>query len=283
MEKGGILLFEYMKIRWFLLSGFIFSCLLFIGLFFLFDTTILNDEVMLDLMISYTILGVFPMMWFYWQLDKQNQRFEDIIYFRGVSNYLSDVVFITLTLIFFSIGAFWFLGYVLSYPLPQYVEWLLAAEDIMPEQPFFFVLMAIYISFIGPIAEELIFRGLLLKRLGQKFNILFSIIVTNLLFGILHMDILGAFIFGFIASLLYLHSGNLLVPILVHILNNLSVTILMIINPPMPEFLSYETIAQLREQVIPNVMILVITAPILFVYIRKYSSVLSQKKEGPET
>lgn len=267
-----------MKIRWFMLIGIIFSFIVILGSLFLFGPDLFQDDVAMEILLSYTILGIFPLLWFYWQFKKQAKSFGHVISFQGIGRYFNDVVFITLALIVFSLGAFWVLGYMLSFPLPQYVQWLLSVEDVMPSHTLMLLLMSIYISFIGPIVEEFIFRGLLLKRLGKKVNMTFSIIVTNILFGLLHMDLLGAFIFGFIASLLYLHSGNLLVPILVHVLNNLLVTIFMFINLPLPDFLTYETISQLRAHVVPNVLILVITVPVLFAYIRKYISALKRVK-----
>jgi len=275
--KGGKSLFESMKIRWFTLMGIIFTLIVIIGASLLWGPEFLEDDIVLDLIVSYTILGIFPLVWFYRQFGKQGKTFADVMSFEKVGSYLSDIFFITLALILFSVGTFWLLGYILSFLLPQYVEWLLAIEDDMPRHILPWLMSAVYLSFIGPVVEELIFRGLLLKRLGKKVNMTFSIIVTNILFGILHMDLFGAFVFGFIASLLYLHSGNLLVPILVHIFNNLFVTVLMAINPPMPHFLTYETISALRSYAIPHVLILAITIPVLFVYIRKYIPALTSK------
>lgn len=267
-----------MKIRWFILIEIIVSFVVIIGSLALFGADFFDNDIALELVISYTIIGLFPILWFAWQFKKQDKTFADVISFKQVGPYMNDVSFITLALILFSLGAFWLLAYTLSYPLPEYVNWLLSVEDDMPKHALTWLMSAVYISFLGPVAEELIFRGLLLKRLGKKVNMTFSIIVTNLLFGILHMDLLGAFVFGFIASLLYLHSGNLLVPILVHVFNNLFITVLMLFDPPFPDFLTYETIAQVRAHVIPHVLILVITVPVLFVYIRKYSHVLARRK-----
>ncbi|XZM35290.1 lysostaphin resistance A-like protein (plasmid) [Clostridium perfringens] len=79
----------------------------------------------------------------------------------------------------------------------------------------------ILIVLLAPILEELIFRGVLLNRLHKWFNTTISIIISSMLFGILHDDIIGAFIFGICMCILYLKTKNILVPIYVHFFNNL--------------------------------------------------------------
>ena len=43
---------------------------------------------------------------------------------------------------------------------------------------------------------------------------------SSALFAICHVDILGAFFFGFVASIAYVRSGSLLVPIVIHSVQN---------------------------------------------------------------
>lgn len=78
----------------------------------------------------------------------------------------------------------------------------------------------ILIVFLAPILEELIFRGVILNRLFKWFNTTISIIISSMLFGISHNDIIGAFIFGICMCILYLKTKNILVPIYVHFCNN---------------------------------------------------------------
>lgn len=79
----------------------------------------------------------------------------------------------------------------------------------------------IYAAFLGPIMEEVIFRGIILNGI-VKFGKTFSIIISAILFGIFHADIAqGAFAFfcglilGYIAV-----EYSLKWSILVHIFNN---------------------------------------------------------------
>ena len=268
-------MFEQMKIRYFVLFGFIASIATIIVSSLIYGSEFLENDTLFTNIFSYTILGVFPFIWFVLQFKKQNKSIFDVIHFKNISHMLPIVIFLTATLIVFSLGAFWLSSYILSFVFPSYVELLLQDDSLYAGTGISFVLTAIYISFLGPIVEEYIFRGLLLKRLGAKINIVASIIITNILFGILHADIIGAFMFGFILSLIYLKTNNLLLPIIFHVLNNSIVTLLVIFDPPTPDFLNYVTITQIYETAIPNLIMFVITIPILFVYIKRNLHVLS--------
>ncbi|MDZ4994628.1 CPBP family intramembrane metalloprotease [Clostridium perfringens] len=81
----------------------------------------------------------------------------------------------------------------------------------------------IYVIILAPILEELMFRGVILNRLSKWFNITASIIISSILFGILHFEkvIIVAFIFGICMCVLYLKTQNIFVSIYVHICNNL--------------------------------------------------------------
>ncbi|MBX7075884.1 MAG: CPBP family intramembrane metalloprotease [Methanobacteriaceae archaeon] len=80
----------------------------------------------------------------------------------------------------------------------------------------------IVIVVLAPIVEELIFRGVFLRWLDSKFNIYVAIIITSVLFGVMHNfgGIISAIIFGVSMSILYVKTNNLFVPILAHMCNN---------------------------------------------------------------
>lgn len=70
---------------------------------------------------------------------------------------------------------------------------------------------------IGPIAEELFFRGYVLNKLIIKGNIKKAIILSSLLFGIIHLagginDAVG----GFCCALLYVKYKNLYLSMILH-------------------------------------------------------------------
>lgn len=265
-------MFNLMRIRYFLLFGFITLIIVIFGSFIIFGEAFIEDETLFMLVFSYTILGAFPLLWFWIQFKQQKGKFSDVLYIKDIAQPTPELLGLTLTLIIFSLGSFWLTCFILAPVFPGYVEWLLQDEALFPGDTFLFILTAIYISLIGPIVEEFIFRGLLLNRLATKFNVMVGIFITNIIFAVFHTDILGAFMFGFVLSILYLKSGNLLLPIIVHVLNNSFVTLLTIIDPPLPDFLSETTMEQLSQQIIPNVIMLAVSIPILIIYIRKNST-----------
>ncbi|WP_284140178.1 type II CAAX endopeptidase family protein [Virgibacillus sp. LDC-1] len=261
-------MFEEMKIHTFLIAGVLLTFALSILALFTSETTFL-------LLFSYSILGFFPIIWVGMQLKKQQKRFTDIMTFHSMKDVFPMLIYITIVLFFFSLGAFWLMNYGLSFIFPSVVDYFLQEIDIFPNETVPFVLTALYISILGPIAEEFIFRGILFKRLSAKYNLIVGIIVANVLFGILHTDIIGAFMFGFVLSLIYQKTGNLLLPIMVHILNNGFITVLALIDPPIPAFVDYRTIEEVHATMLPNLMMLLIATSLLISFIRKNKAVLT--------
>ncbi|MBD2384141.1 CPBP family intramembrane glutamic endopeptidase [Cylindrospermum sp. FACHB-282] len=83
----------------------------------------------------------------------------------------------------------------------------------------------IWLGLLPGLSEELLFRGVMLPALGMDHV---AVIVSSLCFGILHLSgseqwpyVIWATIIGMILGYSALLSGNLLVPIVAHILTNL--------------------------------------------------------------
>lgn len=83
----------------------------------------------------------------------------------------------------------------------------------------------IWLGLLPGLSEELLFRGVMLPALGLN---LFAVIVSSLLFGVLHFSgagqwpyVVWATIVGFALGYAALITNNLFVPILAHIITNL--------------------------------------------------------------
>lgn len=79
------------------------------------------------------------------------------------------------------------------------------------------------IAIIGPICEEIVFRGYLFSGLRSKGNAVFAILCSSLIFGIYHMSLLKLFTTGFLGIILCLaveYSGSIFNSMLMHIINN---------------------------------------------------------------
>lgn len=77
-------------------------------------------------------------------------------------------------------------------------------------------------SFIVPVAEEFMFRGVLFNRMSENLGIVKAAIFSSLLFGITHspISIIGATMFGICMCSIYLRTNNIAVPIVIHMIHN---------------------------------------------------------------
>ena len=94
----------------------------------------------------------------------------------------------------------------------------------------------------SPIVEEVLFRGIFLRRFNEEFgNVTLAILVSSVLFALCHSfgGISGAFLFGICMAVLYIKSENVLVPIFAHFMNNL---ISFVLGLSGMEFLLYDNI-----------------------------------------
>lgn len=78
---------------------------------------------------------------------------------------------------------------------------------------------------IGAIAEEWLFRGVLLHLWARRFGVRFAVLATSVLFAALHADVLGSFIFGIVMAALYVRTRTLLVPITAHLAFNVFISL----------------------------------------------------------
>jgi len=257
-------MFEKMKIRYFVLS----TVVLFIGLATLYGLFIGKPSKMdpvSDVIFQYVMLGIFPLVWFSLQLKKQKHPLSDVVNIKELKPYIKDIIILVPTLLFFTYGAYWLTAFALHGLFPNYVKEFLADEMDMPTNKIIYMLTVINGCVVGPIAEEFIFRGLLTRRLGAKTSIIWGTILSSIIFGIFHSDILGSFVFGFILSIVFLKTNNLAVTILIHVLFNSIVPVM----PFTPKFIDIWTISDLYKQMIPNIICLAITTSILVIYALK--------------
>lgn len=78
--------------------------------------------------------------------------------------------------------------------------------------------------FIAPITEEIIYRGLAIEYLKHRgHSLVYTSIFISVLFGLFHSyNIVLMFLFGIVFSVVYLRERNLIYPILIHSVYNLS-------------------------------------------------------------
>ena len=96
------------------------------------------------------------------------------------------------------------------------------------------------IAIIGPVLEELLFRGAITKALLQQYSPTKAILLSALLFGVFHINpaqILPAFLIGILFAWTYYKTASLIPCILMHVLNN-SLSVFLSIKYPEAENMS---------------------------------------------
>lgn len=136
-------------------------------------------------------------------------------------------IVLSVGMIISAIGFSYLLFYPLSLVAPDFVQsWLLDTPYLLywDDEGLYLlgnlagIIMAIVFA---PILEEFIFRGYLLNRWTLRLGTLPAMLLSSGLFAILHPDVLGAFVFAIIMSLLYMKTRSLIAPIIVHAANNI--------------------------------------------------------------
>lgn len=110
------------------------------------------------------------------------------------------------------------------------IAWLMTMLDGIPnimEQTFDILQSGwggiIAIAIIGPVLEELLFRGAITKALLQQYNPTKAILISALLFGVMHINpaqIIPAFLAGILLAWTYYKTASLIPCILMHIVHN---------------------------------------------------------------
>lgn len=81
----------------------------------------------------------------------------------------------------------------------------------------------------SPFIEEVIFRGIIYNRLKRIFPVTMSIVLSALLFGMFHGNIVQGvygFLMGFLITLFYERYNSFLIPVLMHMVANISIYVL---------------------------------------------------------
>jgi len=167
----------------------------------------------------FTLLGTFLVIWFFMKyLDKE--RFMKVGF--DTKNRLNEF------LVGIGIGAFIMTaGYLL----------LLFLGEINFERVIFDfkeIIISIFLFVIVAVMEELLMRGYILKNLMISFNKYVALIVSSILFSLMHgfnpnidlFSLTNIFLAGILLGISYIHTKNLWFPIALHLSWNLFQTIL---------------------------------------------------------
>ena len=137
----------------------------------------------------------------------------------------------------------------------QSVESFDSAWSTIGEDPYIWVCLSVVV--FGPIAEELLFRGIIHNSIKKVCNPYVAIVLSGLMFGIWHGEFVQTVyttFFGIALAVVYEYSGSLWVPIGMHILNNFTSTL----PPALDTTSTYLLITRIEEIcILPTILLLI--------------------------
>jgi membrane protease YdiL (CAAX protease family) len=154
---------------------------------------------------------------------KSKRKFNDIFKFNKVSSFLwfAIIVFMIGFVIVTSE-----LDNLVNFILPMPEMFRDVFEALMTKQ--LFVFSIIVIGIIPGLMEEMFFRGLVLDGLNRNYTKRKAIIISALLFGVIHLNpwqFYSGFIIGLISAWICLNTNSILLSIFIHFFNNTLYTI----------------------------------------------------------
>jgi membrane protease YdiL (CAAX protease family) len=102
------------------------------------------------------------------------------------------------------------------------LEMVARAEYPPPERLVFFI----WVTLAASIFEEFLFRGLLLPRAVSRWGPLRGCLVVSVFFAVFHVDTVTAFAASMILSLMYIARGEIVSPIIFHVVINLAIDVI---------------------------------------------------------
>lgn len=207
-------------LRYFLLwmLGLLAVCL---GFFYLISGDFRNVESETGTVIL-QLLALLPIFWFAGMVLTKKFDFAHFFNHRFKPFSPKQYLWVILLTVAVSVGFEGLIGYVLTWAQPSYVETVteqaILSEGVSPGLNITTVLLAVILA---PLMEEIVFRGLIFQRLSIRYGLTTAIVTSSVIFGLLHFEsFLGAGVFGVFMCLLFYHTKNLWVPVIVHIINN---------------------------------------------------------------
>ena len=170
--------------------------------------------------ISFIFAAIVSLPIFYFIIKARKQSIKEVIGFHKIN---APNIFIVSIL-----GAFLFLfiSFLMSYILQtgMFEESFNKAEEMFKFLTGGNVILGfLAIVVIGPLMEELLFRGLILYELDKHINTYIAIIIQAVLFGLVHLNfyqLTYTVLIGIILGLAYVWLKSIWAPIIIHVVNN---------------------------------------------------------------
>lgn len=262
--------FTQPKVRSLIAVFLIFTVLLGIGLAGLQTVSGFNLDDPLWVMLLYMVLFVGLSLWLRQSLRHHGVKMSWIVGTLPDRPRWFVVMGLVLAALVFSLSSFVVSTSALALIAPAFVENLLqeVAAQANPKtisSVMYQVVTAIATVIVAPISEEFIFRGFILQRWAVKWNLPLALILSSLLFGLMHLNPIGLTMFGLVMGLLYIKTRSLLIPMVAHAFNNLLANLMTLL----PQETNPATLEAIRSSLPIALILLMCSAPILVWFIRK--------------
>ncbi|MEZ5536646.1 MAG: type II CAAX endopeptidase family protein [Thiolinea sp.] len=260
-----------------ILFGVIFFLPLFIYQFLLvFDAATLSAGAAFTFESLVWALSYPVIAWFLWLGTAPRQdELADIVMNIPEPAEIRSYIRLSIILIISSIGFTYLLFYPLSLVAPDMVySWLLDSPYLLywDDQGIYLLgnLAGLLLAIVfAPVVEEYLFRGYLLNRWTLRFGPLPAMLLSALIFAILHPDVLGAFVFSIVMSLLYMKTRTLLAPIIVHAANNVFAVLMEWIDRSLFTGFEQVTISDFQDYLWLGMLCMLIGFPWLWLYVKR--------------
>ena len=172
---------------------------------------------------SLMLVNILVLLWFYFFAWRKKFRLLKWSNFdMAIKTHWKEILWLVVINILLSLGIVFLLAALIFYVSPNFYNDLMSNSQLGSGLDFL-IFSPIAAVMIAPIVEELIFRGVIFKRLEKKWNFWFGVIISSVCFGLIHLElaIVGAIIFGLSMCFLYAKTKVIEVPIIAHIGHNL--------------------------------------------------------------
>lgn len=197
-----------------------------IGLFIGEQWTYLFSKIITNIIVIILLLKI------YFKPNSDDKRSVDVNYTRSIT--LSCLLMILLLTISFRLITLVSFNPIMNY-LASKSKMLHYIKEIASQtNPY---LLVLEITLIGPIIEEILFRGIILNGLLKKYTPAKAILFSSLLFSLIHGNLpqmFNALFFGILLGLIYIKTKSLYAVIFTHIIANTLSIILSVLEEYMP-------------------------------------------------
>lgn len=185
----------------------------------------------------------------------------------------------------FAAMSLWATAYAASWIAPDFAQYMLEQRDDDELQQLArggSPLLITFIVVIGPVIEEFVFRGIVMRRWMARSTLWRGVIGSSIIFALLHPPfVIGALVVGIFLSMLYLVTRSLYAPIAFHAMYNGLVTWATLGATQLPEAQKDTSLAEFRSEWMAYTALLLISGWIVFRMIRRMSARIATEGEKP--